>query len=67
MNTEAYTFFARKYDEFMRDIPYEKWAGNIAAVLTSFELDWRVKSLNSDAEPVSLRHSYRNTILRCVG
>ncbi|HJI32008.1 MAG TPA: class I SAM-dependent methyltransferase [Lachnospiraceae bacterium] len=36
MNTEAYTFFARKYDEFMRDIPYEKWAGNIAAVLTSF-------------------------------
>ena len=35
-NTEAYTFFARKYDEFMRDIPYEKWAGNIAAVLTSF-------------------------------
>ena len=36
MNTEAYTFFARKYDEFMIDIPYEKWAGNIAAVLTSF-------------------------------
>lgn len=35
-NTEAYTFFAGKYDEFMRDIPYEKWAGNIAAVLASF-------------------------------
>ena len=35
-NTEAYTFFAGKYDGFMRDIPYEKWAGNIAAVLTSF-------------------------------
>ena len=35
-NTEAYTFFAGTYDELMRDIPYEKWAGNIAAVLTSF-------------------------------
>lgn len=36
MNTEAYTFFAGRYDEFMRDIPYETWADNIADVLASF-------------------------------
>ena len=36
MNTEAYTFFAGRYDEFMKDIPYEKWASNIADVLASF-------------------------------
>ena len=39
MKTEAYTFFAGTYDEFMADIPYDKWAGNLAAVLKDNGID----------------------------
>ena len=30
---EAYTIFAKVYDEFMRDIPYEQWADMICAYI----------------------------------
>ena len=60
MNTEAYTFFARKYDEFMRDIPYEKWAGNIAAVLTSFGVGLESEVLDKTTPRLIQFHTLKN-------
>lgn len=36
---EQYTGFARVYDEFMDDIPYEEWADYICSLLSEYKID----------------------------
>ena len=37
--TPAYTVFAEIYDDYMNDIPYERWTGNICSILSEFGIN----------------------------
>ena len=41
---EAYTVFADIYDEFMNNIPYEKWCENVCHILAEYGRNGGIKS-----------------------